>query len=339
MALGMVATGGWPCEQSLMKAIQVAEVGSPEVLKLVDIPIPEPKPSEAVVQIKAAGVNFIDVYFREGRYPASLPFVNGQEGAGVVTKIGSEVTGVKPGDRVAYSGVLGSYAEYAAVPADRLVLVPDELDFTQAAAAMLQGMTAHYLSHSTYPIKRGDSVLIHAAAGGVGLLLIQMAKNLGARVIGTAGTEEKASLARDAGADDVIIYTRQDFETEVRQLTEGKGIHVVYDGVGKTTFEKDLNVMRPRGYVVLFGGASGPVPPFDLMKLTQKGSLFVTRPSLMHYISTRDELEQRSGEVMQMIIRGDLKRRIHKTYPLAEAQQAHRDLEGRKTTGKLLLTP
>jgi NADPH:quinone reductase len=322
-----------------MKAIQVAEVGGPDVLTLVDIPIPEPKPSEALVQIKAAGVNFIDVYFREGRYPAPLPFINGQEAAGVVTAVGAEVKRVKPGDRVAYTGVLGSYAEYAAVPADRLVLIPSEVDFDQAAAAMLQGMTAHYLSHSTYPIKHDDWVLIHAAAGGVGLLLVQMAKKLGARVIGTAGSDEKASLAREAGADHVIIYTQQDFETETRRLTEGKGVHVVYDGVGKTTFEKDLNVMRPRGYVVLFGGASGPVPALDLMKLTQKGALFVTRPSLAHYIASRDELEQRSGDVFQMIVRGDLKLRIYKTYPLTEAQLAHRDLEGRKTTGKLLLIP
>jgi NADPH:quinone reductase len=246
---------------------------------------------------------------------------------------------VKLRERVAYSGSLGSYAEYAAVPADRLVKIPDELDFNQAAAAMLQGMTAHYLSHSTYPIKRGETALIHAAAGGVGLLLVQMCKLLGARVIGTVGSEEKARLARDAGADHVIIYTKQDFETETRRLTEGKGVDVVYDGVGKDTFEKDLNVMRPRGYVVLFGGASGAVPPFDLLMLTQKGSLFVTRPSLQHYIATREELEQRSSDVLQMIVRGDLKLRIHKTYPLAEAQQAHRDLEGRKTTGKLLLIP
>lgn len=322
-----------------MKAIQVAKVGGPEVLTLVDVPIPEPKPNEAVVQIKAAGVNFIDVYFREGRYPAPLPFINGQEAAGVVTRTGSEVTSVKPADRVAYTGVLGSYAEYASVPADRLVKLPEQLDFMQAAACMLQGMTAHYLSHSTYPVKSGDWVLIHAAAGGVGLLLVQMAKKLGARVIGTAGSEEKATLAREAGADHVIIYTQQDFETETRRLTEGKGVHVVYDGVGKTTFDKDLNVMRSRGYVVLFGGASGPVPPFDLMKLTPKGSLFVTRPSLVHFIASRDELEQRSGDVFQMIVRGDLKLSIYKTYSLAEAQLAHRDLEGRKTTGKLLLIP
>jgi NADPH2:quinone reductase len=322
-----------------MKAIQVSQAGGPEVLTLVDLPVPTPKQNEALVEIKAAGVNFIDVYFREGRYPAPLPFINGQEAAGVVIAVGSEVTNVKPGDRVAYTSALGSYAEYAAVPADRLVKIPDELDFNQAAAAMLQGMTAHYLSHSTYPIKRGETALVHAAAGGVGLLLVQMAKNLGARVIGTAGSEKKAQLARDAGADEVIIYTNQDFESETRRLTQGKGVHVVYDGVGKTTFDKDLNVLRPRGYLVLFGGASGPVPPFDLMILTQKGSLFITRPKLADYIATREELEQRSNDVLQMIARGDLKLHIHKTYPLAEAQQAHRDLEGRKTTGKILLIP
>jgi NADPH2:quinone reductase len=322
-----------------MKAIQVSQIGGPEVLTLVDLPLPEPKANEAVVQIKAAGINFIDVYFREGRYPAPRPFVVGQEGAGIVIAIGPDVTTVKLRERVAYAGHLGSYAEYAAVPADRLIKIPDELDFNQAAAAMLQGMTAHYLTHSTYPIKRGETALIHAAAGGVGLLLVQMCKSLGARVIGTVGSEEKARVARDAGADHVILYTKQDFETETRRITEGKGVDVVYDGVGKETFEKDLNVMRPRGYVVLFGGASGAVPPFDLLQLTQKGSLFVTRPSLQHYIATREELEQRSGDVLQMIVRGDLKLRIHKTYPLAEAQQAHRDLEGRRTMGKLLLIP
>ena len=322
-----------------MKAIQVSQVGGPEVLNQVDLPIPEPKPNEALVQIKAAGVNFIDVYFREGRYPAPLPFVPGQEAAGIVTAIGSEVTRVKIGDRVAYTGVQGGYAEYAAVPADRLVKIPDQLDFKPAAASMLQGMTAHYLSHSTYPIKQGETVLIHAAAGGVGALLVQMAKNRGARVIGTAGSEEKAQLARNAGADEVIIYTEQDFETETQRLTNGEGVHVVYDGVGKTTFDKDFNVLRPRGYLVLFGASSGAVPPFDLIRLSQKGSLFLTRPSLHHYIHTREELEQRAGDVLQMIDEGKLKLRIHQTYPLAEAQQAHRDLEGRKTTGKLLLIP
>jgi NADPH2:quinone reductase len=322
-----------------MKAIQVSQVGGPEVLTLVDLPIPTPQADEAVVQIKAAGVNFIDVYFREGRYPAPLPFVNGQEASGVVTAVGAEVKSVKLGDRVAYTGVRGGYAEYAAVPAERLILIPDQVDFKEAAAAMLQGMTAHYLSHSTYPIQRGDAVLIHAAAGGVGLLLVQMAKKLGARVIGTAGNEDKAKLAREAGADEVILYNEQDFETETKRLTDGAGVHVVYDGVGKSTFEKDLNVLRLRGHLVLFGGSSGAVPPFDLIQLSQKGSLYLTRPSLHHYIHTRAELEHHAGDVMKMITAGELKLRIHATYPLAAAQQAHRDLEGRKTTGKLLLIP
>ncbi|MDX6444258.1 MAG: NADPH:quinone reductase [Blastocatellia bacterium] len=322
-----------------MKAIQVSQTGGPEVLELVELPIPEPKPNEALVQIKAAGVNFIDVYFREGRYPAPLPFISGQEAAGVVASIGPDVKNVRVGDRVAYTGALGSYAEYAAVPADRLVKIPGELDYTQAAAAMLQGMTAHYLCHSTYPIKRDETALIHAAAGGVRLLLVQMCKLLGARVIGTAGSDEKAVLARDAGADEVINYSSQDFETETKRLTEGKGVHVVYDGVGQATFAKGLNVLRPRGYMVIFGGASGAVPPFDLLELTRHGSLYVTRPSLHNYIASREELDQRSGEVLEMIAAGDLKIRIHKTYALAEAATAHRDLEGRKTTGKLLLIP
>jgi len=322
-----------------MKAIQVSRVGGPEVLTLVDVPVPSPKPNEAVVKIHAAGVNFIDVYFREGRYPAALPFVNGQEASGVVTDVGSDVTTVQRGDRVAYTSAVGSYAEYAAVPEQRLVKIPDELDFEQAAAAMLQGMTAHYLLYSAYKLQSGETALVHAAAGGVGLLLVQMAKKIGSRVIATVGTHEKAQLAREAGADEIIVYTEADFETETRELTEGKGVHVVYDGVGKDTFDKDLNVLRPRGYLVLFGGASGAVPPFDLIKLSQKGSLYVTRPTLAHYTATRDELEWRAHDVMQMIVRGDLKLRIHKTYPLAEAQQAHRDLEGRKTTGKLLLKP
>jgi len=322
-----------------MKAIQVSQTGGPEVLVPVDLPIPKPKANEAVVQIKAAGVNFIDVYLREGRYPAPLPFVNGQEAAGVVTEIGSEVTLVQPGDRVAYAGVTGSYAEYAAAPASRLVKIPDDVSFEQAAAAMLQGMTAHYLLHSTYKLQSGETALVHAAAGGVGLLLVQMAKKIGARVIGTAGTNDKAQLARDAGADECIVYTEVDFETETRRLTDGKGVNVVYDGVGKATFEKGLNVLLPRGYMVLFGGSSGAVPPFDLIKLSQKGSLFITRPTLVHYTATREELEWRATDVLQMIAAGELKLRIHKTYPLDEAAQAHRDLEGRKTTGKLLLIP
>jgi NADPH2:quinone reductase len=322
-----------------MQAIQVSQVGGPEVLTPVDLPVPTPKPNEAVVQIKAAGVNFIDVYFREGRYPTQLPFVNGQEAAGVVTDVGSDVTTLEPGDRVAYSSALGSYAEYAAVPANRLVKIPDELDFEQAAAAMLQGMTAHYLLYSSYKLQKDETALIHAAAGGVGLLLVQMAKKIGAQVIGTAGTHDKAQLARDAGADECIVYTESDFEVETKRLTGGEGVHVVYDGVGKATFDRDLNVLRPRGYLILFGGSSGAVPPFDLIKLSQKGSLYITRPTLGHYTATREELEWRANDVLQMIARSELKLRIHKTYPLAEAAQAHRDLEGRKTTGKLLLIP
>jgi len=322
-----------------MKAIQVSEVGGPEVLKSVDLPAPQPKPNEAVVQIRAAGVNFIDVYFREGRYPAPLPFIVGQEGSGVVTALGADVKSLSIGDRVAYTGGLGSYAEFATVPAERLVKIPEQVTFEQAAACMLQGMTAHYLSHSTFPLKSGDTALIHAAAGGVGQLLVQMAKQLGAHVIATAGSEEKAELARAAGADDCIVYTTADFESETKRLTNGKGVNVVYDGVGKATFEKGLNVLRPRGYMVLFGGASGAVPPFDLIQLSQKGSLFITRPTLAHYTATREELEERSSDVLQMVASGKLKLQIHKTYPLAEAQQAHRDLEGRKTTGKLLLIP
>jgi len=322
-----------------MQAIQVSQAGGPEVLTPVDVPVPTPKPNEALVQIKAAGVNFIDVYFREGRYPTPIPFINGQGAAGVVTEVGSEVTSLQPGDRVAYSSRLGSYAEYAAVPADRLVKIPAELDFEQAAAAMLQGMTAHYLLHSSYPLQKGQTALIHAAAGGVGLLLVQMAKTIGGRVIATAGTQEKAQLARDAGADECIVYTEADFEIETKRLTNNEGVHVVYDGVGKATFDKDLNVLRPRGYLVLFGGSSGAVPPFDLIKLSQKGSLFLTRPTLAHYTATREELEWRASDVLGAIARGELKLRIHKTYPLADAAQAHRDLEGRKTTGKLLLRP
>jgi NADPH:quinone reductase len=322
-----------------MKAIQIQKTGGPEALTLVDLPVPKPKANEAVVKIAAIGVNFIDVYFREGRYPSALPFVDGQEAAGTVTEVGSEVKTVKPGDRVAYTGVIGAYAEYAAVPADRLVHVPDKITDQQAAAAMLQGMTAHYLLNSTYPLKKGETALIHAAAGGVGLLLVQMAKSIGARAIGTVGTEDKAKLAREAGAEEVIVYTQQDFEVETKRLTENKGVHVVYDGVGKSTFEKGLNVLRPRGYMVLFGGASGAVPPFDPIALSQKGSLFLTRPSLIHYIATRNELEQRSSDIFNMIIAGKLKLRIGHVYKLEEVQQAHRDLEGRKTTGKILLVP
>jgi NADPH2:quinone reductase len=322
-----------------MKAIQVQKNGGPEVLTLVDIPAPKPKPNEAVVKILAAGVNFIDVYFRNGHYPSTLPFTIGQEGSGIVTEVGADVKTFKPGDRVAYTGIRGSYAEYAAVPADRLVALPPGITEQQAAAAMLQGITAHYLVHDTFPLKKGETALIHAAAGGVGLLLVQTAKNIGARVIATVGTHEKAKLAREAGADDVILYAQQDFEVETKRLTDGKGVHVVYDGVGKTTFDKDLEVLRPRGYLVLFGASSGPVPPFDLAKLAPKGSLFVTRPTIVHYIAAHEELQKRATDVLTMIATGKIKLRIEHIYPLKEVQQAHRDLEARKTTGKLLLIP
>lgn len=322
-----------------MKAIQVKKPGGPEALELVDIPVPQPKPNEAVVKIAASGVNFIDVYHREGRYPVALPFVIGQEGAGVVSAVGAEAKSVKAGDRVAWTSIMGSYAEYVSVPADRLVKVPDSVSDREAAAVMLQGMTAHYLAYSTFLLKRGDTALVQAAAGGVGLLLVQMAHNIGARVIGTVSTEEKAKLAREAGADEVILYTQADFENETKRLTQGKGVDVVYDSVGKTTFEKGLNVLRPRGMMVLFGGSSGAVPPFDPITLTQKGSLFLTRPSLPHYIATRAELDARADALFQMIAAKKLKLRIEHIYSLQEAQQAHRDLEGRKTTGKLLLIP
>jgi NADPH2:quinone reductase len=284
-------------------------------------------------------MNFIDVYQREGRYKVPLPFVLGQEGAGAVTSVGPDVKSVKPGDRVAWTTILGSYAEYAAVPAERLVQVPSGVSDQQAAAAMLQGMTAHYLIHDTFPLKRGQTALVHAAAGGVGLLLVQMAHHLGARVIATVSTDEKAKLARQAGADEVILYTQADFEAETKRLTGGHGVDVVYDGVGKTTFEKGLNVLRPRGMMVLFGGSSGAVPPFDLVQLSQKGSLYVTRPTLANYIATTEELRARSSAVFEMIAKGKLKLRIEHTYPLADAATAHRDIEGRKTTGKLLLIP
>jgi NADPH2:quinone reductase len=322
-----------------MKAIQIKAPGGPEVLELVDLPVPQPKPNEAIVKLGAVGINFIDVYQREGRYKVPLPFIAGQEGSGTVTAVGADVKSVKPGDRVAWSSVQGSYTEFAAVPADKLVKIPQGVSDQQAAATMLQGMTAHYLCYSTYPVKAGDTVLIHAAAGGVGLLLVQMCHNLGARVVGTVSTEEKAKLAREAGADEVILYTQSDFETETKRLTDGKGVNAVYDSVGKTTFDKSLNVLKPRGMMVLFGGSSGAVPPFDLIALSAKGSLFVTRPTLGHYTATREELESRASTVFGMIAAGKLKLRIEHTYPLDQAQQAHRDLEGRKTTGKLLLLP
>jgi NADPH2:quinone reductase len=322
-----------------MKAIQIKKPGGPEALELVDIPVPQPKPNEAVVKIAAAGVNFIDVYHREGRYPVPLPFVIGQEGTGVVSAVGAEVKSLKPGDRVAWAGIMGSYAEYIAAPADRLVKVPQGVSDREAAAVMLQGMTAQYLAYSTFPLKQGETALVHAAAGGVGLLLVQMAHNIGARVIGTVSNEEKAQLARDAGANEIIFYTKSDFEVETKRLTGGKGVDVVYDSVGKTTFEKGLNVLRPRGMMVLFGGSSGAAPPLDPITLSQKGSLFLTRPSMQHYVATRAELEMRANAVLEMIAAKKLKLRFEHIYPLQDAPQAHRDLEGRKTTGKLLLIP
>ena len=322
-----------------MKAIQVKQPGGPEALELVELSVPEPKAGEAVVKLSASGVNFIDVYLREGRYKAPLPFVVGQEGSGIVSAVGAEVKNVKVGDRVAWSGVLGSYAEYVAAPADALVPVPAGVSDQDAGAAMLQGMTAHYLSYDTFPLKAGQTALIHAAAGGVGLLLVQMAHNLGVRVIGTVSSEEKAKLAREAGADEIIYYTKTDFAAETKRLTDGKGVDVVYDGVGKDTFEASMNSLRPRGMLVLYGASSGPVPPVDPMTLSTKGSLFMARTTLAHFTATREELLARSGAVFHMIAEGKLKLRIAHTYPLAEAQQAHRDLEGRKTTGKLLLLP
>jgi NADPH:quinone reductase len=322
-----------------MKAIQVQHTGGPEVLQHIEVPTPQPQANEALVKIAAVGVNFIDVYHREGRYPVKLPFTIGQEAAGTVEKIGSDVRDCRPGDRVAYTGIMGSYAEYAAVPGDRVVRIPAGVSEREAAATMLQGMTAHYLAYDTFPLKKGQTALIHAAAGGVGLLLTQMAHNLGVRVLATVSTEEKAQLARQAGADEIIFYTKTDFEAETKRLTEGKGVDVVYDSVGKTTFEKGLNLLRPRGMMVLYGGSSGPVPLFDLILLSQKGSLYITRPTLGHYIITSQELQARASAVFSMIAAGKLKLRIEHTYPLAEASQAHRDLEGRKTTGKLLLIP
>ena len=322
-----------------MKAIRIHSNGGPEVLTLEEVPVPKPGPAEAVVKIEAAGLNYIDVYYRTGLYKAQLPLTIGVEGAGVVTAVGPDVKEVKVSDRVAYTGVPGAYAEFAAVPAARLVKLPDGLDGKVGAAAMLQGMTAHYLAHTTYPLKSGDWCLVHAAAGGVGLLLCQVAKMRGARVIGTVSTDAKAKLAREAGADEVILYTQQDFETEVKRITGSTGVHVVYDAVGKTTFDKSLNCLRMRGMLVLYGQSSGPVPPFDPGILNQKGSLFLTRPSLFHHIVTREELLQRAGEVLGWIKSGKLNLRVDLTLPLARAAEAHRQLEGRQTTGKVLLIP
>jgi NADPH2:quinone reductase len=322
-----------------MKAIRVASFGGPEVLRLEDVPTPAPGPGQVLVKVEAAGLNFIDVYHRTGLYSNPLPFTPGPEGAGTVAALGPGVSGFRPGDRVAWASGLGSYAEQALVPAAQLVPVPSGVDTRTAAALMLQGMTAHYLSESTYPLKAGDTCLIHAAAGGVGLLLVQMAKQRGARVFGTVSTDEKAALARGAGADEVIRYTKADFLAEVKRLTEGRGVQVVYDSVGQSTFEKSLDCLALRGMLVLFGQSSGPVPSFNPSLLAAKGSLFLTRPTLFHYVADRASLEARAGAVLGLAASGRLKVRIERTFPLAEAAEAHRTLEGRKTTGKVLLLP
>ncbi len=322
-----------------MQAIQILTTGSADVLTLRDLPTPTPGEGEALIRIEASGVNFIDTYFREGRYPAQLPYTLGQEAAGIVVSVGPGVSTVKAGDRVAWCMVPGTYAQLAIAPADRLVPIPEGVNFQQAAAAILQGMTAHYLVHSAYPVQKGDEVLIHAGAGGTGLLLIQMAKALGARVFTTVSTEEKAELARDAGADEIILYTKEDFVERVKSLSAGKGLPVVYDSVGKSTFEGSLQCLRRRGVLVLFGGASGAVPPFDLIRLSTMGSLYVTRPTLKDYTATRAELEARAKDVFDGVLDGTLKLRLEHTYPLTDAARAHRDLESRKTTGKLLLIP
>ncbi len=322
-----------------MRAIQIFSNGGPEVLTLSDLPDPEPRAGEALIRIEASGVNFIDTYFREGRYPATLPYTLGQEAAGSIVAVGPDVHGFAPGQRVAWCGVPGTYATLAVAPVSQLIKIPDAITTQQAAAALLQGMTAHYLLHATYVPQFGDHILIHAGAGGTGLLLIQMAGRLGAKIITTVSTEAKAALAREAGAHHVILYTQEDVPARVREITQGEGLPVVYDSVGKSTFEQSLQTLCPRGTLVLFGGASGAVPPFDLIRLSQMGSLYVTRPTLRDYVATREDLEQRARDIFRWVADGSLKLRIAHTYPLAEAAQAHRELEARATTGKLLLIP
>ena len=323
-----------------MQAIRISAHGGPEAMSWVELPTPTPGPGDVRVRVHAAGVNFIDVYYRSGLYKKPLPTTLGEEGAGVVEQVGDGVTLVAVGDRVAWAGQSsGSYATHVLVPAARLVRIPGDLDAVQAAAAMLQGMTAHYLARSTFPLRQGHTCLIHAAAGGVGLLLCQMAKRAGARVIGTVSTADKGELARQAGASDVIVYTEQDFEAETRALTSGRGVDVVYDSVGKTTFAKSLNVLAPLGTLVLFGQSSGPVEPFDPLLLTAKGSLFLTRPSLGHYVSTPEELGRRAGEVLASVKSGELALRIGATFAMSRAADAHRALESRVTSGKIVLVP
>lgn len=322
-----------------MKAVFVTEFGGVEKLRYEDLPVPEPVEGQALVRIHAIGVNFIDIYFRTGLYPAPPPVILGMEAAGVVEAVAPDVKAVKVGDRVAFGTVRGAYAEYAAIPAWQLVPVPDEVDFQSAAGAMLQGMTAHYLTHSTYPLKQGDTCLVHAAAGGAGQWIVTAAKLRGARVIGTTSSAAKAEVARRAGCDEVINYSEREFDTEVRRLTEGRGVDVVYDSVGAATWERSLNSIKPRGMMVTFGNASGPVPPMAPLVLNQKGSLYLTRPKLGDYTATRAELEWRASDVLRWLKEGTLKLQIHKTYPLAEAGQAQTDLASRATTGKLILIP
>lgn len=322
-----------------MKAILVHQYGGPEVLTYGEAPLPEPGPGQARVKITAAGLNYIDTYHRGGLYPTALPFIPGMEAAGVVDAVGPDVTTAKPGDRVAYCLALGADAEYAVVPAEKLVPLPINVTFGTAAAVLLQGMTAHYLAHSTYPLRPSDVALVHAAAGATGSLLVQMAKRAGATVIATVGSQAKAELARGDGADHVIVYTEADFEQEVKAITDGRGVDVVYDSVGQTTFAKGLNCLRPRGLMALFGQASGPVPPIDLQVLNQKGSLFVTRPTLGHYIATRSELLSRAGDVFLWVAEGSLRVRIDRTMPLSQTAEAHRLLQSRQTAGKVLLIP
>jgi NADPH2:quinone reductase len=322
-----------------MKAIRVQRTGGPEVMELAEVPTPQPKPTEVLVKVSVAGVNSIDGQFRDGGLRTPLPFIPGQEGAGVVEAVGAQVKTTKVGDRVAWSGTLGSYAEYIVSPENHLVPVPHGIPDEQAAAAMMHGLTAHYLVNDAHKLKAGETALVHAAAGGVGLLVVQLAHAIGARVIGTVSSDDKGQLAREAGADEVIVFTKQDFEAEVKRITGGNGVEVVYDGVGKATFEKNLNVMKLRGMLVLYGMSSGPVPPVDPAKLSEKGSLYMARTTLAHFTATRDELLARTGALFGMIADGKLKVRIAKKYPLAQAAEAHRDMEARKVAGKLLLTP
>ncbi len=322
---------------STMRAVRLHAPGGPDALTVETIPVPQPGVGEALVRLEAAGVNFIDVYKRMGLYKVPLPATLGEEGAGTVAALGEGVTELRVGDRVAWASVLGAYAEYAVVPAARLVPLPHTVSVTQGAAVMLQGMTAHYLATSSYPLKSGDTCVVHAAAGGVGLLLVQIAKRRGARVVATAGNDEKAALARGAGAEKVIVYTREDFASETRRLTNGKGVQVVYDSVGVSTFLRGLDALAPRGMMVLFGQSSGPVQPIDPQLLNQKGSLFLTRPTLAHYIATRDELLARSHDLFTWIGAGELDVRVGAEFALGDAWDAHRALEGRRTTGKVLL--